>query len=162
MNKAIVVGSFDPLTNGHEWIINEAYKLFDQIHVAVASNPDKGNMYSVAARKQMLVKLFEHSAKIVVAHIDNKEMTANYAKKHDIRFIVRGIRNSMDFEYERSLAWANYGINPYLQHIYMITPPELSHISSSAVRQLIKLDGGMAIIPRYIPGIIYNAIMDGV
>ena len=133
--KAIFPGSFDPITVGHIEIIEKSLKIFDEIIIAIGSNPDKKYMFSKNQRLNFIVKYFHKKEKVKVITYD--ELTYKLCKKLDVKYIVRGVRNILDFEYEKNLAEFNRNMGK-IETIIITSSNKYSHISSSLVRELIK------------------------
>lgn len=134
--KAVFCGSFDPITKGHENIILKALPLFDEIIVAVGVNIMKKNTFSLEHRIQWIEKVFAKYPKVKV--ISYEGLTVDMCKQNGADYIIRGLRNSADFDYESTIAEANKKINPEIETIFIPTEPSLRCISSTVVRDLLK------------------------
>ena len=139
MKIAVFPGSFDPITLGHVDIIKRSLKLFDKIIIGIGENKDKKYMFSSAKRTEFVYETFQNEKKIVV--IPYEGLTVNFCKKNDAKFIIRGLRNPADFEFEKSIALTNRKINNDVETVFILTSKEYSFISSSIVRDLIKNNG---------------------
>jgi pantetheine-phosphate adenylyltransferase len=146
---AVFPGSFDPFTIGHEAIVKRALNLFDEIIIAVGGNALKKSFYPLTTRKEMIEKVFQHESRVRVDHYDG--LTVDYCKKADAGFIIRGLRTSADFEFERAIAQVNKVMSPGVESVFLLTVPEHSHINSSIVRDIIR-NGGDA--SRFVPAVI--------
>ena len=135
---AVFPGSFDPITLGHVDIINRALPLFDTIIIAIGSNAEKKHMWSLQQRKAAIETLFKNNDTIKVATYQG--LTATFCKKQGAQYILRGLRNSTDFEYEKSIAQANDKVNG-IDSVFIIARPEYGFISSSIVRDIARNDG---------------------
>ena len=135
---AVFPGSFDPITLGHVDIINRALPLFDTIIIAIGSNAEKKHMWSLQQRKAAIETLFKNNDTIKVATYQG--LTATFCKKQGAQYILRGLRNSTDFEYEQSIAQANDKVNG-IDSVFIIARPEYGFISSSMVRDIARNDG---------------------
>ena len=135
---AVFPGSFDPITLGHVDIINRALPLFDTIIIAIGSNAEKKHMWSLQQRKATIETLFENNDAIKVATYQG--LTATFCKEQGAQYILRGLRNSTDFEYEQSIAQANDKING-IDSVFIIARPEYGFISSSIVRDIARNHG---------------------
>ena len=135
---AVFPGSFDPITLGHVDIINRALPLFDTIIIAIGSNAEKKHMWSLQQRKAAIETLFKNNDAIKVATYQG--LTTNFCKKQGAQHILRGLRNSTDFEYEQSIAQANDKVNG-IDSVFIIARPEYGFISSSIVRDIARNDG---------------------
>lgn len=143
MKKALFPGSFDPITLGHYDIIQRATALFDEIIVAVGKNADKRYMFSVEERKAFIEKAFAHEKKIKV--VSYQGLTVDFCKKMDTEFILRGLRNPADFEFERAIAHTNRDLGG-VETIFLLTAVKTSHISSSIVRDVIRNRGDYTLL----------------
>ena len=143
MKKALFPGSFDPITLGHYDIIQRATALFDEIIVAVGENADKRYMVSVEERKAFIEKAFAHEKKIKV--VSYQGLTVDFCKKMDTEFILRGLRNPADFEFERAIAHTNRDLGG-VETIFLLTAVKTSHISSSIVRDVIRNRGDYTLL----------------
>jgi len=133
---AIFPGSFDPITKGHEDIVRRAIPLFDEIIVAIGINSSKNYMYSLEQRLQWIKATFSDCDSIKV--IQYEGLTIDVCKKHQVKFILRGLRNSNDYEYEKSIAMMNQAMAKDIETVYLNTQPESAAISSTIVRDIIK------------------------
>ena len=131
---AIFPGSFDPITKGHERIVRRALPLFDKIIVAVGHNAEKKSLFSVEQRTDLIRKTFADTPNVVVETYEG--LTVDFCKKHDVRFLLRGLRNVADFEFERDIAAINKDLFPELETVFLCTESAYSHISSTIVRDL--------------------------
>jgi len=143
MKIAIFPGSFDPITNAHLDIIERALPLFDLIYVAIGVNNAKSPLLSLEIRKETLSAVFsKYGDKIV---IDNYEgLTIDYCKSVNAGYILRGIRNVSDFEFEQPISQNNQLIDRTVQTIFLISSPGLSHISSTIVREIERNGGNLS------------------
>ena len=150
MKKVVVFpGSFDPFTIGHEAIIRRAMSLFDEIIIAVGANALKKNFYSLETRKEMISKVFEKEPRVRVDHYEG--LTVDYCKKNGAGYLLRGLRTSADFEFERAIGQVNKSMAPGIESVFLLTAPEHSFINSSIVRDII-LNGGDA--SKFVPAAI--------
>lgn len=136
MNKpkiAFFPGSFDPFTKGHEDIVLRAIGLFDEVVVGIGHNTNKKRYFELEKMKQYIEKTFEGKPVKVISYQD---LTANIAKQVGAKYILRGLRNTTDFEYENSISQVNRHINNELETIFLITSPHLAPISSTIIRDL--------------------------
>jgi pantetheine-phosphate adenylyltransferase len=146
---AVFPGSFDPFTIGHEAIIIRAMSLFDEIIIAVGANALKKNFYSLETRKEMIRKVFENEPKVKVGHYEG--LTVDYCIKSGAGFLLRGLRTSADFEFERAIGQVNKSMAPGIESVFLLTAPEHSFINSTIVRDII-MNGGDA--SRFVPAAI--------
>ncbi|EDP71991.1 phosphopantetheine adenylyltransferase [Flavobacteriales bacterium ALC-1] len=138
MKRAIFPGSFDPITLGHYDIIKRGIKLFDEVVVAIGVNADKKYMFSLEERKAFIEKSFEHEPKVKV--VTYKGLTIDFCKEIDAQFILRGLRNPADFEFEKAIAHTNRKLSN-IETVFLLTAASTSYISSSIVRDVIRNDG---------------------
>ena len=138
MRKAIFPGSFDPITLGHEDIIRRGIPLFDEIVIAIGVNAEKKYMFSIEERKQFLEETFQDEPKISI--ITYEGLTIDLCKKINANFILRGLRNPADFEFEKAIAHANRRMSK-IETVFLLTAAKTSFISSSIVRDVIRHKG---------------------
>jgi len=146
---AVFPGSFDPFTIGHEAIIRRAMDLFDEIIIAVGANAVKKNYYSLDTRKEMISKVFENDPKVKVDHYVG--LTVEYCKTKGAAYLLRGLRTSADFEFERAIGQVNKSLAPGIESVFLLTAPEHSFINSTIVRDIIR-NGGDA--SQFVPSVI--------
>jgi len=138
MKKALFPGSFDPLTLGHYDIIKRGVTLFDEVIVAIGINADKKYMFSLEQRKKFIEEAFKDEPKISVVTYEG--LTVDFCKKIGINFILRGLRNPADFEFEKAIAHTNRDLAP-IETVFLLTSAQTSYISSSIVRDVIRNHG---------------------
>lgn len=138
MRRAVFPGTFDPITLGHVDIIKRALPLFDELIIAIGVNADKKTMFSLEERIKFIEDVFKNESRIKVKSYIG--LTANFCKNEKAQFIVRGLRNSIDFAYEQSIAQANAKVNG-VDSVFLISSPEYSHILSSIVRDIARHGG---------------------
>ena len=136
---AVFPGSFDPLTLGHESIVRRALDLFDEIIIAVGANALKKSFYSLEIRKEIITKVFQNEPRVRIAHYEG--LTVDYCKRNGAGYILRGLRTSADFEFERAIAQVNKVLSTGIETVFLLTIPEHSHINSSIVRDIIRSGG---------------------
>jgi len=136
---AIFPGSFDPITRGHEDVITRAVPLFDKIFVSVGINREKKNYFSIEERVGFLKTVFAKYPKI---KIDTYEgLTVDYCRKVGAQYILRGLRTSADFEFERSIGQVNKKLFPEIETVFFLTHPEFTSLNSSVVRDILSHGG---------------------
>jgi pantetheine-phosphate adenylyltransferase len=153
MEKRIAVfpGSFDPITLGHENIVHRGLPLFDEIIVAIGYNTNKNYFFSQERREHFIKKVFEGESKIKVHRYSG--LTVNYCKEIGARFILRGLRTSADYEFERAIAQMNHAMAPDVETIFIVSEPSLSHISSTIVRDILLYQGDISsFVPKGVSG----------
>ena len=138
MKKAIFPGSFDPITNGHFDIIKRGISLFDEVIVAIGINADKKYMFSLEERKRFIEETFQNEPKISV--ITYEGLTIDLCHKINANFILRGLRNPADFEFEKAIAHTNRRLSK-IETVFLLTAAKTSYISSSIVRDVIRNHG---------------------
>ncbi len=150
MNKiAVFPGSFDPITKGHESIIKRAIPLFDKIIVAIGNNTEKKHYFSLEKRLYWLEQVFKDEPTIVITQYEG--LTVDFCRKNGANFILRGLRTSADFEFERSIGQINKQIYPDIETIFLLTTPEYTALNSSIVRDIL-LHGGDA--SSFVPDVV--------
>lgn len=153
MKIAVFPGSFDPITNGHIDLVRRFAPLFDKIIVAVGVNSAKKGLFSLEQRLSWLEKVFEDDNSIEVGSFTG--LTVNYCKQEQAQYLVRGLRNASDFDYEKTISQLNNIIGDNVETLFFISKPEYSHISSTIVREIIK---GKGDISTFVPDFISDDI----
>ena len=143
MRKAIFPGSFDPITLGHEDIIRRGVTLFDEIVIAIGINAEKKYMFSLEERKRFIEETFKDEPKISV--ITYEGLTIDLCKKIGANFILRGLRNPADFEFEKAIAHTNRRLSQ-IETVFLLTASKTSYISSSIVRDVIRNGGDYTVL----------------
>ncbi|HSD13544.1 MAG TPA: pantetheine-phosphate adenylyltransferase [Flavobacterium sp.] len=143
MRKAIFPGSFDPITLGHYDIIKRALPLFDEIVVAIGINAEKKYMFSLEDRKKFIEDSFKNEPKVSVVTYEG--LTIDLCHKLNAQFILRGLRNPADFEFEKAIAHTNRQLSD-IETVFLLTAIDTSHISSSIVRDVIRNGGDYTIL----------------
>jgi pantetheine-phosphate adenylyltransferase len=131
---ALFPGSFDPITLGHVDIIERAVPLFDEIKIAVGTNSAKNYLFSLEQRVQWIEQTFAHEPKVSV--ITYEGLTVDFAREQGVQFLLRGLRNPADFEFEKAIAQANREMVPDLETVFLLTSARYAYISSSIVREV--------------------------
>lgn len=139
MKIAVFPGSFDPITIGHYDLIIRSLSLFDKVIVAIGTNSVKSYLFPLETRIEWLRQVFKGNEKIEIDHFEG--LTANYCKKINANYLIRGLRNTSDFEYEKTISQVNHILTGGLETIFLISAPNFSHISSTIVREVIKGGG---------------------
>lgn len=146
MATAIFVGSFDPFTIGHQSVVNRALPLFDRLVIGVGVNERKQCMFTAEQRVEAIRQLYAHDARVVVDSYS--DLTISFAHRHQATFVVKGVRNVRDFEYEREQADINRRLSG-LETVLLYAEPGLDSISSSMVRELAHFGQNVsAFIPK--------------
>lgn len=147
MKTAVFPGSFDPVTKGHESLVKRAIPLFDRIVIAIGVNMEKKYMFTLEQRLQMLSILFKNENKVGVQSYEG--LTVEYCKSINAAYLLRGLRNAADFEFERDIALMNSKLAPEIETFFLPAQAELTAIKSSIVRDIIHNGGDVtAFIPE--------------
>jgi len=158
VKRAVYAGSFDPVTNGHLWMIREAVELFDELVVSVGVNPEKHCTFSVEERVEMLSAVTRGFNKLKVDVFKN-QFLVNYAQSVDANYIVRGIRTATDYEYERTMRYINTDLHPDITTIFLLPPREYAEVSSTMVKGLVGPRGWETVIRQYVPEPVYRKLV---
>lgn len=143
MKRAIFPGSFDPITLGHYDIIKRGVKLFDEVVVAIGINAEKNYMFSLEERKQFIEDAFKDQPKVKV--VTYQGLTVDFCKEIKAKFILRGLRNPADFEFEKAIAHTNRKLSK-IETVFLLTAARTSYISSSIVRDVIRNNGDYSVL----------------
>lgn len=147
MKIAIFAGSFDPITRGHEDIMLQAMPLFDEIIIAIGVNIDKKYAFPLEKRIKWIENTFAEYPKVKV--VSYQGLTVDLCRKMNANFIIRGLRNTTDFEYESIIAEANKKLNHDVETVFFLSEPSLRCVSSTVVRDVLKNNGDIsAFIPE--------------
>jgi pantetheine-phosphate adenylyltransferase len=139
---ALFPGSFDPFTKGHEDIVLRGLEIFDEIIVTIGFNSNKSRHFPVEEMKKKIEATFVNNDAVSVKIYS--ELTAEYAKKFNAKFLLRGLRNTTDFEYENSISQVNRHLNKELETVFLITSPEYASVSSTIIREVHKYGGNVS------------------
>ena len=157
MRTAVYAGSFDPPTNGHLWMIERGLELFDRLIVAIGNNPSKSYSFSVDRRIELLRASVPSCERLTITHFDNRYLV-DYADSMGADSILRGIRSSDDYEYERVMRHINADMAPQITTIFLMPPREMAEVSSSMIKGLIGPEGWEEIVRRYVPGPVFDEL----
>jgi pantetheine-phosphate adenylyltransferase len=150
---AVFPGSFDPVTKGHENIVRRSAPLFDELVVAIGVNADKKSYFPLDKRVEWLKMVFADLKNIRIDHYHG--LTVDYCLKQNANYILRGLRTSADFEFERSVGQVNKMLYPQIENIFMLTRPEHTPINSSIVRDIHRNGGDISLfVPELVSGLI--------
>lgn len=143
MRRALFPGSFDPITLGHYDIILRGIKLFDEVIVAVGINAEKKYMFSLEERLKFIQDAFKDQPKVKVVSYEG--LTVDFCKTVNAQFILRGLRNPADFEFEKAIAHTNRKLSE-IETVFLLTAARTSYISSSIVRDVIRNKGNYSVL----------------
>lgn len=147
---ALFPGSFDPFTNGHLDIVRRSTALFDEVIVAIGTNSSKQRYVPVEQMQALLLEVFRDEPQVSVRTF--KGLTAEFAREAGAHYLLRGLRNSLDFEYEKPIAYGNQHINTELETVFLLTSPLLGAISSTIIRDIHRFGGDVtAFLPYAMP-----------
>jgi pantetheine-phosphate adenylyltransferase len=158
MKKAVYAGSFDPITNGHLWMIERGIQLFDELVVAIGENPDKKYTFSLKERLQVLRESTKGMKRVRVETFRNRFLV-DYAKSLGAQYILRGIRDVRDYEFERGMRHINHDLHPRITTVFLMPPRDIAEVSSSLVKGLIGPKGWRRIVKRYVPTPVHHLIL---
>ena len=139
IRRAVFPGSFDPITTGHIDLVKRALPLFDEIIIAIGINSQKQTLFDLEKRRNWILQVFEDEPRIKVDSFEG--LTVHYCKKAGAHYIIRGLRNASDFDYEKTISQLNHIVGESVETVFLISRPEFSHISSTIVREIIKGGG---------------------
>ena len=159
MPTAIYAGSFDPLTNGHLWMIRTAADLFRKVVVAVGENPEKQCAYPLADRLRLLRACTIELPNVQVDSFEN-QFLVRYARAIGADYIIRGIRNESDYSREREMRYINADLEPEVTTVFLMPPREIAEVSSSFVRGLIGPEGWQDVVRRFVPEPVYEHFLE--
>ena len=143
---ALFPGSFDPFTNGHFDVVKRGAELFDEIIIALGNNSSKQRYLPVDWMVGEIEALFKDDPRVSVRSY--RGLTADFARETGARYLLRGLRNTTDFEYENTIAQANRHVNPQLETVFLITSPLLAAISSTIIREIHRFGGD---VTQFVP-----------
>jgi len=155
---AVYAGSFDPLTIGHLWMIEQGARMFDSLTVAIGTNPDKRYSFGVSEREEMLRNATRQFENVKIGRFEN-EFLITYAQSINASFILRGIRSQTDYEYERVMRNINGDLNSGVTTVFLMPPREIAEISSSMIKGLIGPAGWEQIVREYVPPAVFKQLV---
>ena len=153
MKQCVFAGTFDPLTKGHEFVIEKCLEMFDKVVVALGVNQDKTPMFLLEDRKQMILNTFANEKRVEVKEFNG--MLTDFMKENGIKINVRGIRNQDDYKYETTMERYNSDMYKDMITLYIPTPKELVHVSSSAIRNILNMGADAS---EYLPKTVVDYI----
>ena len=139
---AVFPGSFDPFTKGHENVISRSLGLFDTIIIAIGTHSQKTSHFSIDKRLMMIQNLYRDNTQIEVNHYEG--LTIDYVQSIGANYLLRGLRTSADFEYERAIAQVNRKMNSDVETVFLLTTPELTPVNSGIVREILRHGGDVS------------------
>ncbi len=146
MKRALFPGTFDPFTNGHLDIVEKGLDIFDEIIIAIGTNALKKTMFDLETRKKWIRDCFPNNPRVTI--VDYQGLTINYCADNNIGFILRGLRTSNDFEYEKQIAFVNSDLAPTIQSVFVLSGQKYGAVSSTVIRDLIRHHGDFS---KYVP-----------
>ena len=146
MKTCVFAGTFDPITNGHKFVIDKCLEIFDKVIIAIGVNQDKRPMFSLKSRKEMMSEVFKDNPKVEVSEFSG--MLVDFMKENKVTVNVRGVRDGDDYKYETNMERYNRDMYPEMTTLFIPTPKEMVHISSTAIRNVLYLNGD---ISPYVP-----------
>ncbi len=155
---AVYAGSFDPPTNGHLWMMRQGAALFDELVVALAVNPEKKGFFSRDERMSVLREMLADLPENVRVEAVQHGFLVDFAKEVGATYLLRGMRNTMDFEYEKTMARMNARMEPHIHSVFLMPPSELEEVSSSFVRGFVGVPGWERWVQACVPPCVYKLI----
>jgi pantetheine-phosphate adenylyltransferase len=160
MPRALCPGSFDPPTNGHVDVIERAARYFDGVVVAVIANPHKNTVFSLQERTDMLEEALAHLDNVTISSFDG--LLVDFARAHDLKIVVKGLRAVSDFEYELQMAQMNSRLAPELDTMFVTATPEWAFLSSSLVKEVARYGGRVdGLVPQGVESALQQMLVNG-
>ena len=156
--RCVYAASFDPITNGHLWVIEQGERLFDELIVAIGSNPDKQYEFSLDERVDLVKASLAGHGKATVDTYENRFLV-EYARSRGAEFVLRGIRTELDYQYERSMKYINSDLDADVVTIFLMPPREIAEVSSSVVKSLVGFNGWETVLEKYVPPPVHAAFV---
>jgi len=157
--KGVYAGSFDPITNGHMWMIREGSRLFDEFVVAIGTNPEKNYTFTSKERFELIKESIKAIDNVQIDSMENRFLV-KYAESIGANYILRGIRSENDYSFERVMRNINGDMNSNIATVFLIPPREIAEVSSSMVKGLIGPDGWKEIVKKYVPLPVYSLFLE--
>jgi len=158
MKKAVYAGSFDPITNGHLWMVARGTEIFDELVVAMGENPDKHYSFTREERLDVLHACTKGMKGVRIDCFEGRFLV-NYAQSIGAQYILRGIRNAQDYEFERGMRHINDDLQPDVTTVFLMPPRPMAEVSSSLVKGLIGPEGWRSEVSRYVPDPVYQLLL---
>ena len=157
--RSIYAASFDPITKGHLWIIEQGMQLFEELIVAVGTNRQKTYTFSLEDRYRMVEESVSKYANVTVESYENLFLV-DFAKANRVKYLLRGIRSETDYEYERTIRHVNSDLDAAIVPIFLIPPREIAEVSSSVVKSLVGPKGWEKVIKKYVPASVHEMLVE--
>jgi len=157
--KGVYAGSFDPLTHGHMYMIREGSKLFDELIVSIGINAAKNYTFTLEERLKLLRESVKDLDNVKIDTFENRFLI-KYAEEMGCKYILRGIRNESDYEFERTMRNVNGDLNPEISTIFLMPTRQIAEVSSSFVKGLVGPQGWQTVIKSFVPKPVYKAILE--
>ena len=158
MRTAVYAGSFDPVTNGHLFMIREGARLFDRLVVAIGDNPEKRSTFPLKTRLDLLRTVTRGLKGVRIDHFSHRFLI-EFAAGAGAQFVLRGIRNHADYAFESTMRNVNGDLNPKITTVFLMPPRELAEVSSSFVRGLVGPTGWQKVVKKYVPDPVFRAFL---
>jgi pantetheine-phosphate adenylyltransferase/8-oxo-dGTP diphosphatase len=155
----LYAGSFDPLTVGHLWMIEQGVLLFDEFVVAIGINPEKRCTFSLEERLAMLRESLQPFRNVSVTTFSNRYLI-DFAQSIGATHVLRGIRTGSDYEYERTMRYINGDLDPNICTVFLMPPRDIAEVSSSMVKGLVGPQGWQEVVRKYVPEPVYSRFLD--
>ncbi len=146
MKRAVFPGSFDPFTVGHESVVKRALSFFDEIIIGIGYNSEKKGFFSAENRIKIIEKVFESDSRVFIKKYN--KLTVDFCKDENVKFILRGLRTAVDFEYERAIAQMNKFLDEGIETVFLLTEAEHTPVSSTVLREILRYGGDVS---KFIP-----------
>jgi pantetheine-phosphate adenylyltransferase len=156
---AVYAGTFDPVTRGHLWMIEQGSILFDTLIVAMGMNPEKQEYFSLEDRIGLLKESTQEFENVTIDEFSG-QFLIRYAESVGAKFILRGIRNPNDYEYEKALRHINSDLNPSITTVFLMPPREIAEVSSSIVKGLVGSEGWEKVLGKYVPDCVLRRLRE--
>lgn len=156
--RCVYAGSFDPVTRGHLYLIEQGSQMFEELIVAVGSNPTKRYTFSLDERLAFLRGCTAHLANVRIDQFA-REFLVHYAQRMQAGYLLRGMRSAADYEFERTMRYVNGDLDAGITSVFLMPPRELAEVSSSFVKGLVGPDGWEPVVQRYVPDPVFAAFV---